>query len=178
MVLQLSYEGKQGYEIAQILQISTGKVSGILHKISVEARKDIEERLFTSIVPLETRKRLAKLDRMDSILFDILEKSTDDRVRQQSIAQICTIDRQRMEILTSEELLSRAISAQKQTLLAKEADNIANELERNRAHVDTGNITSDTGSSDQDPTTDYTIQNESISVSSSKRKKQGNANNV
>lgn len=119
-ILELSYKGKSGLEISKELNISTGKVSNILGRISKQARTDIEQGLFLHTIPLETKKRLMKLDAMDKKCFEILEQSTDMRVQLLAIAQIGANDTKRMEILTSEELISRAISAQRQTLKASE----------------------------------------------------------
>lgn len=180
-ILEMAMKGATYREISKTLNVSMGHISSILHDIAVEARDQIEQKWFLETIPLATKISLLKLDAMDKVAWRIVDTSKDDRVVLQALSCISVQDSRRKDILLSTEVIDRAISAQKSSLIAKEIDTINRQQQQKTDDSHTNGNTNHTSEQlEEGSNGDGASENRVISDSQPDCKEggQGDGNNV
>lgn len=177
-ILELASQGHNYRSISNQTGASLGKISSVLHSITEEARHEIQSRWFSQVVPLTIKLRLTQLEEMRRICWDIVRRSKDDRVVLQSIAQLNTLDSKYESILMSTEVIDRAISAQKSSLIAKEIDTINRQQQQKTDDSHTNGNTSHTSENGEGSNSDGASENTSSSHSTEDVESKGEPNNV
>ena len=108
-VVELSYRGYTYREISQELQVSTGKISNILHKLNEAAREEIKGWIDYK-TPFEYQKSLMLITYLQKQTIKLVESTKDERVQLEGVRALAELDSQKRQLLCDTFIINSAIS--------------------------------------------------------------------
>jgi hypothetical protein len=108
-IVELSYRGHNYREISSELQVSTGKVSKILHRLNLEAKNEIKTWI-DNVTPFQYTNSFMLLSYLQKQTIKLVESSQDDRVKLEGVRALADLDAQKRQLLCDSFVINSAIS--------------------------------------------------------------------